>query len=1114
MQRSDKGIARLLGSVCSISLLATLTLGAQVTSAGAEELPQSGSWTPCATDVEPCPASPSILSVTGGVDSLTVSWSWGDDAVVPDEITSVVVRVNEDENEIVVPRSDSSVVIEELDPETNYALSVYGVSVNRLSVPAVATESTLAEPSTGSPVVDAVMAKPQASLGNVERLIVTLGDDRLVEAQADDIGSDLPVSGVSVEDTQALGEGNALINLSEGVSDSDAALIIHQLSSDPRVKSVEVDGWVRSAVFPSDPPNDYYWASGDLWGLYGTYGIGLASGKTSMNPVWSAGQGLGSVVAVIDTGSTSHPDLDSQYVAGYDFVSNYSPITSGTYGRSSATSSDGDYIDTGTYGALGWDSNPSDPGDWANYDPSSWHGTHVAGTIAAQANNTIGVAGVAPLAKIQPIRALSFSGGTTSDIVAAITWASGGSISGVPSNATPADVINLSLGGYSPSGCSSYWQTAIDGAVGRGSVVVVSAGNSNDNAAYYSPANCDNVITVGASTSAGVRSSFSNYGNDVEISAPGSSILSTMNSGSTIPSTATYTMYSGTSMAAPHVSGIAALIKERDPTMTPANVLAQIQATSMSFPVTGSGFDCTTSTCGAGLAQASGAPVLTGLSSEAGPVAGGESVTISGSNLDTVTSVTFGGSVAALISQTFASAVVTTPSHVAGSVDIALIGSAGTTTWANSYDYHDPPTLTSIGTVSGSTSGGTTVTLTGTNLSGASQVSFGGVAGTISSSISTSVTVITPSHAAGLVNVDVETPGGTDSLTAAFTFVAPVAPPTSSGGGGSSGSSSSSSSSSSAESAGGAGGGLNEIVSIVPSASGSPGTVIALAGWGLSTTREVLFNDYEASWELINDGHVEVVVPDIPPGVYVIHAVLSPTVGRASYWDGFSVISGSSGSTASSSAPSDTSTGPSPDVPQVASRGDFVTFKGKSTSLTPSTQIRLNRIVQSAGAAVAMTTVTTFSDLRGSSSSRKIASARAKKIASYLQGQGLKGVISTSVERGSVAVQTKGALVRMTTSMNSNVASETNSVRSLIVRYAKSVTPSVNGKVVGSSKITGGLSAGMTLGPNLGLRMYRVDFSQPVTVEQAQRAAIEMSKDKKIEFAEVDSFVTAQITKN
>lgn len=215
---------------------------------------------------------------------------------------------------------------------------------------------------------------------------------------------------------------------------------------------------------------------------------------------------------------------------------------------------------------------------------SSWHGTHVAGTVAAVTNNAKGVAGVAYGSKVVPVRVLGKCGGYTSDISDAIIWASGGTVSGVPTNANPAEVINMSLGGS--GSCSSTYQNAINGAVGRGSTVVVAAGNSNTNVSTAVPANCQNVVAVASTTRQGGRSSFSNYGTGIDVAAPGSDIASTLNSGTTTPSTESYAIYSGTSMAAPHVAGVVAMMQAVAPSpLTPASVESMLKSTLRAFPV-------------------------------------------------------------------------------------------------------------------------------------------------------------------------------------------------------------------------------------------------------------------------------------------------------------------------------------------------------------------------------------------------------------------------------------------------------------------------------------------------------------------------------------------------
>ncbi len=321
---------------------------------------------------------------------------------------------------------------------------------------------------------------------------------------------------------------------------------MRQLAADPNVASVEIDQRMTIALTPNDPSLSNQWA-------FGTTTAGI-----NVRPAWEQATGTGVVVAVIDTGITSHPDLNANILQGYDFVS------------------DADMARDGN----GRDSNPADQGDWIEANGcysgspathSSWHGTHVAGTIAVVTNNSTGLAGTAFNAKILPVRALGRCGGYTSGIVDAITWASGGTVSGVPANTTPAEVINMSLGGS--GACSTTYQNAINAAVGRGTTVVVAAGNRSVNVSTSSPANCANVIAVAATTSSRPKASYSNYGSGIDISAPGSSILSTLNDGTTTPGNA---RYDGTSMAAPHVAGVAALVLSAS--LTPLNPLTPVPA--------------------------------------------------------------------------------------------------------------------------------------------------------------------------------------------------------------------------------------------------------------------------------------------------------------------------------------------------------------------------------------------------------------------------------------------------------------------------------------------------------------------------------------------------------
>jgi len=206
------------------------------------------------------------------------------------------------------------------------------------------------------------------------------------------------------------------------------------------------------------------------------------------------------------------------------------------------------------------------------YDDDNGHGTHVAGTAAA-VNNNVGVLGVAPAAELWAVKVLSRSGsGSLSDVVKGIDWAIAHNNGGKPK------VINLSLGGsgtddqdgqYCPSTRSTNaFHNVIQKAVCDYRITVVAAaGNEGDNAANHIPAAYDEVITVSATNSQDDWPSWSNYGPDVDLAAPGVSILSTWNS-----SSSGYNTLSGTSMASPHVAGAAALVLSRYPSYTPAQV--------------------------------------------------------------------------------------------------------------------------------------------------------------------------------------------------------------------------------------------------------------------------------------------------------------------------------------------------------------------------------------------------------------------------------------------------------------------------------------------------------------------------------------------------------------
>jgi subtilisin family serine protease len=328
---------------------------------------------------------------------------------------------------------------------------------------------------------------------------------------------------------------------------------------------------------PDDPLYAFQWN----YRTQGT-GVGQSVGGASFEDFWTRGRQQGSrdiVVAVVDTGlDMSHPDIagSPNIAPGIDMVS--VPF----YGN------DGD----------GRDRDANDPGDICDTSDleaeNSYHGTHVAGTIGAVATNDgSGVAGGAWNVTIVPVRALGRCGGLQSDINDAIRWAAGiesaviETAGGVEEvfNERPADIINLSLGFRAPDGCPRSTQEAIDDAVAAGAIVVSAAGNAGINVDGYGPSGCENVLTVAAGDALGALAYYSNWGEKVDVMAPGGDlrvdldadgrpdgILSTKHVDNCVDpvtgdpiAACRYSYENGTSMAAPHVSAALALLKSQDP---------------------------------------------------------------------------------------------------------------------------------------------------------------------------------------------------------------------------------------------------------------------------------------------------------------------------------------------------------------------------------------------------------------------------------------------------------------------------------------------------------------------------------------------------------------------
>lgn len=427
-------------------------------------------------------------------------------------------------------------------------------------------------------------------------------------------------SGKEFRDHRRMSGGADLVRLSKPVSQAEADQIAAIIASDPDVVYAVPDRRVRAMATPNDPLYSAQWHYHAPAG--GSIGANLPGG-------WDLTTGDPSlVVAVIDTGILPHADLAGRTVAGYDMI--FDP----------EVANDGD----------GRDADPSDPGDPCDGDTSSWHGTHVAGTVGAVTDNGLGVTGVNWNSKIQPVRVLGVCGGYLSDVMDGMRWAAGLPVPGAPINSTPAKVLNLSLGGVGK--CSVAEQSAVDDAIGAGAVVVVAAGNESALASKSTPASCTGVITVAATNRAGGKAWYTNTGSVVAISAPGgdmttlaaNGILSTLDGGATTPNNDdVYAYYQGTSMATPHVAGIASLLQSVGSLKTPAEIRMLLEETALPFPsVLPPNVSCTKSLCGAGIVDAAAAVTLasvvnTAPTAEAGPnqsVLQGASVTLAGSGTD------------------------------------------------------------------------------------------------------------------------------------------------------------------------------------------------------------------------------------------------------------------------------------------------------------------------------------------------------------------------------------------------------------------------------------------------------------------------------------------------
>ena len=338
--------------------------------------------------------------------------------------------------------------------------------------------------------------------------------------------------------------GNKVFPKKDGSAELKALTLdrIRSLRKDPEVEYAEPNFIRKPCVSPNDPGFELQWHY-QLINLPEAWDITTGSDEIT--------------VAVLDSGILSgHPDLSARLTDGYDFVSQIE------------NANDGD----------GRDPDPEDPGDDPEGESSSFHGTHVAGTVGAATNNNDGVAGVTWDTRIMPLRVLGLEGGTDADVAQAIRYAVGLNNSSGTVPERTADIINMSFGGPA---FSQTVQDAVLDARAEGAILVAAAGNESTRLASY-PASLDGVISVSAVNLNLQKATYSNFGSFVDVAAPGGDTSADLNGddfGDGVLSTLGneqgeffYRFYQGTSMAAPHVAGLLALMLSVNPDLTPTDI--------------------------------------------------------------------------------------------------------------------------------------------------------------------------------------------------------------------------------------------------------------------------------------------------------------------------------------------------------------------------------------------------------------------------------------------------------------------------------------------------------------------------------------------------------------
>lgn len=437
-------------------------------------------------------------------------------------------------------------------------------------------------------------------------------------------------SGIGAARLRPVGRSAQRVDFGRRLGGAEAAALAAKLRELPQVEWVVPNEREQRLQVPQDPLFAASVVSAGQWWLFPHGGSDANDieerrrGVAGMQSAWSTHTGsAGTVVAVLDTGVTAHPELAGHVLPGRDFVSTVE------------YANDGD----------GWDTDPSDPGDWvsrgdtvANPDlfgdcelqDSSWHGTTIAGQLAALTNNGIGGAAISWDGRVLPVRVAGKCGAEVADIIDGMRWAAGlqvldGDGQALPTNPNPARIVNLSFGGS--AACNAAYQDAIDELRAAGAVVVAAAGNASGGVAR--PANCAGVIGVAALNRDGFKTTYSNFGPQLAVATVGgdpreiglwglevgdAGLLTLGNDGTREPGQSVHVRAAGTSFAAPQAAGVAALMLGVNPSLTAAQLIEGVRRSARPHvvsPVIGECSAqnpgrclCTTATCGAGILDA------------------------------------------------------------------------------------------------------------------------------------------------------------------------------------------------------------------------------------------------------------------------------------------------------------------------------------------------------------------------------------------------------------------------------------------------------------------------------------------------------------------------------